>query len=205
MNHPTIKAIVFDVGGVIELSNGKILQKISSLTNIPIEKLQSEYFKHNHLSNIENLGRDEMLLRVVSIFITEDVLLGKVATIINEHFTQKILNTEIIDIFKSLRQHGYKVGILSNDTTKLRDRLTSHGILNYVDTVIISAEIGFQKPQKEAFEILFSSLNLNPNEVVYIDDTQKSLEGSKEIGYFPILFKDNEQLKTDLKNLGIIV
>ncbi len=68
----------------------------------------------------------------------------------------------------------------------------------------ISGEIGFQKPHKEAFEVLFTRLGVRSNETVFIDDSPKSLEKAKEIGYIPVLYKNNDQLKTDLSKLGII-
>ena len=77
------------------------------------------------------------------------------------------------------------------------------GLLDLPDVLVLSGDIGHQKPHKEAFQILFEKLNLSPEEVVFIDDTPRSLEKAGEIGYIPILFKNNEQLKTDLKDMGI--
>lgn len=68
---------------------------------------------------------------------------------------------------------------------------------------VISGEIGFQKPHKEAFQVLFEKLDLQPEEVVFVDDSTRSLEKAAEIGYIPILFKNNEQLKADLITAGI--
>jgi len=76
-------------------------------------------------------------------------------------------------------------------------------LLGLPDVLVISGEIGFQKPHKEAFQILFEKLKLQPEEVVFIDDTPRSLEKADEIGYIPILFKNNEQLKADLRSMGI--
>jgi hypothetical protein len=42
-------------------------------------------------------------------------------------------------------------------------------------------------------------------ELIYIDDTERSLANVKEIGYRPILFTDYETLLHDLKSLGIKV
>jgi HAD superfamily hydrolase (TIGR01509 family) len=85
----------------------------------------------------------------------------------------------------------------------LREQLNNTNIIEYVHEVVISAEIGFQKPSKEAFAILFQKLNVLPEVVVFIDDAPKSLETAGEIGYTPILFEGNSKLKDDLKNLGI--
>lgn len=114
------------------------------------------------------------------------------------------LNSELVAMFPELRQKGFKLAILSNNTTELREKLVAQGIMPLMDEIIISAEVGFQKPHKEVFEVLFNKLNVKPEEVVFIDDSKKSLEKAAEIGYTPIQFKDNEQLKGDLEKLRII-
>ena len=69
------------------------------------------------------------------------------------------------------------------------------------DEIVISAEVGFQKPQPEIFDVLFKRLGMNSNEIIFIDDTDQSLLGHETIGYLPIKFKNNEQFKTDLSKL----
>lgn len=205
MKHPTIKAIVFDFGGVIELSEGggHLMQDISESINVPLADFKVEYFKHNHLSNVENLDWDEMILKVVSVFDDSEEARAKVLSIINEYNSRRTINDELVALFPVMKKLGYIIAIFSNHTSKLRDKLAANGILKLVDEVVISGEIGLQKPHKDAFDALFEVLKVKPQEVVFIDDTPKSLEKAGEIGYLPILFKNNEQLKADLRNLNI--
>lgn len=111
------------------------------------------------------------------------------------------LNKELLAWFPALKKQGYKIGILSNNYTKL-DEPSLSGI---TDAVLTSSEIGFAKPDKEAFAALFEELNVLPQEAIFIDDSRRCLEKSAEIGYHPILFIDNNQLKQDLQNFGIIL
>lgn len=66
------------------------------------------------------------------------------------------------------------------------------------DTIIISEEVGYQKPSPEIFEVLFNKFEVKNEKLIFIDDTEKSLEKSKEIGFVPILFRSNEKLKEEL-------
>lgn len=204
MNEHSIKAIVFDFGGVIELSEGgHLLKDIAEAINISPGDFKEEYFKHNHLSNVENLDWEDMILKVVSVFDESEETKDKVLVIINEYQSQRKINVELVDLFPKLRQQGFKIAIFSNHTTKLRNKLKENGILDLVDEVVVSGEIGFQKPHKEAFDCLFELLKVLPQEVIFIDDAPKSLEKAEEIGYIPVLFKNNEQLNADLRKLGI--
>lgn len=185
------------------MKTGDIIKDIAELLGIPLADLKEEYFKHNHLSNVENMNWEDMLVRIVSIFDNTQKTKEKVLLMVREFLLTRKINADLVAFFPVLRKQGLKVAIFSNNTSKLREELTENGIIKLVDEVVISAEIGFQKPHKEAFQALFEKLNVYPEEVVFIDDTSKSLEKADEIGYTPILFKNNEQLKADLQNIGI--
>ena len=47
----------------------------------------------------------------------------------------------------------YKIGIIANQSLGTKARLEQHGILQYIDLVIASAEEGVAKPDKRIFEI----------------------------------------------------
>ncbi len=199
-----IKAVCFDFGGVIELyEGGNILAKIAEFLKIPLDSFKAEYFKHNHLSNVNNQNWEDVVVKTTSAFNINVEKQTATRTLIHKWHSSKKLNTELLSWFPILKQQGFKIGILSNATTKRKEDLETKGVYNLIDTAIISADIGFQKPHKEAFDVLFQRLNVLPEETIFIDDAQKSLEKAREIGYHPILFKNNDQLKKDLENFGI--
>lgn len=201
-----IKAVVFDFGGVIELyEGGRISRKFAEVLEVDYDKFKAVYFEHNHLSNVGNLKWEEMVLKVASVFDKSKEKEAQIKAIIQENHSKLKINSELLTFFKILRQQGLKVAIFSNATSKLRKRLVKEDIAGLVDEIVISGEIGHQKPNKEAFQILFEKLGCRPEEVIFIDDTKKSLEKASEIGYIPILFKNNELLKVDLYSHGILL
>lgn len=107
----------------------------------------------------------------------------------------------MIEIIKDLKKKDYKIGLLSNYSITLREKLARLNIIDLFDEIVVSSEVQLQKPQPEIFEILFQKLNLKANEVAFVDDTSQSLEGAEEIGYMPVLYKNNETLKNDLFNI----
>lgn len=203
MINKNIKAVCFDFGGVIELHEGNILKDLAKLLDVPFDDIKNEYFRHNHLTNVKNMKWEDAALEIISLYDKTQKTKERALSMIRNFFSNGKLNTELLDIFKILKKQGFKVAIFSNNTLQLRERLIESGIIKLVDEVVISAEIGFQKPHKEAFQVLFEKIDVRPEEVVFIDDTPKSLEKSDEIGYIPILFKNNSQLRIELKKLGI--
>lgn len=200
-----IKAIAFDFGGVIEIGGKNPIEIASQILRVPINDLRKIYFKYNQLSNVENIPWEEMFTKVVAEFDDRKEAADVIKSTIQESLSQKKLNTELVALFPILRKQGLKVAIFSNATSNLREELRKYNLLDKVDEVIISGEIGFQKPHKEAFKVLFDRLQVHSHEAVFIDDSPKSLEKAEEIGYIPILYKNNEQLMADLQHLGIAV
>jgi HAD superfamily hydrolase (TIGR01509 family) len=115
------------------------------------------------------------------------------------------MNDELLKLIPRLRKNGYKIGLISNYSAKLRQSLIVKKIDLLFDSIILSGEVGFQKPNREIFDCLFKNLNVKSSEVVFIDDTPKSLEKAEVIGYKPILFLNNEQLLADLIKLNVRV
>lgn len=64
----------------------------------------------------------------------------------------------------------YNIGIIANQSLGTRERLEQHGVLQYIDLVIASAEEGVAKPDKKIFEIALQRSNCKPENAVMIGD-----------------------------------
>ena len=196
-----IKVIAFDYDGVIKIREGDIFSEICDYLKIKKEDWVREYFLVNHLINTGQKSVAEVISSLVLKFTDNKEKNVYILELVKNHKSTYHLNNEVIKIIEILKEKEYKIALISNNSEVLRQRLTEDGIDNLFDQIIISAEVGYQKPQPEIFEVLFNKLEVEPNEVIFIDDTLRCLEGSDEIGYIPILYKDIETLKKELSNL----
>lgn len=64
----------------------------------------------------------------------------------------------------------YKIGIIANQSLGTKERLEQHGVLQYIDLVIASAEEGVAKPDKKIFEIALEKGNCKPDNAVMVGD-----------------------------------
>ncbi len=199
-----IKAVCFDYYGVISLyPPGDIFSLLAELFHIPTEDFRKKYFSLNYLINVENKSFEEVAIQTALSFKQNRTKEDEARILIRQRQLDKRLNTELLSWFRILKKQGFKIGIISNATMAVKKEWDEYKISGMVDTAIVSAEVGCQKPHKEIFEILFTRLKVLPQETIFIDDAQKSLEKAEEIGYHPILFKNNEQLRQDLQTFGI--
>ena len=193
-----IKAIAFDYGGVIEIEEGDLIQEIADYLKITKEDWHKAYYSFNHLCNTGKSSWQEVLTLVCREFSASDDQINHVYEMIKQKKKTKKINLELVEIIKDLKNKNYKIALLSNNAVNLRQKLIDKNVIDLFDEVIISEEVGCQKPCPEIFEILFNKLGVKSNETIFIDNAEKSLEKAKEIGFVPILYVGNEKLKEEL-------
>lgn len=82
-----------------------------------------------------------------------------------------------------------KTAVVSNFDTRLRLILRDLGIDHLFDAVIVSAEVGFEKPNPVVFEAAFEALGVTPEETVHVgDDRRNDLYGARAAGCFAWLW-----------------
>jgi len=198
-----IKAIVFDWGGVLKISEEKLMQKIENYLGISDGDWDKKYFLYNKFCNSGEKSFEEVFEITAKEFGASDEQISHIHEMVKENKKTWRLNSELVEIVKDLKKN-YKIGLLSNNNhIKLKRELAEHNLIDLFDAVVASSEVNYQKPQPEIFQILFDKLRVKNNEVVFIDDTDWSLEGAGSIGYIPILFENNQKLKEDLEKLDI--
>nr|WP_308628348.1 HAD family hydrolase [uncultured Eisenbergiella sp.] len=84
----------------------------------------------------------------------------------------------------------YKIGIIANQPFGTAERLEKHGILQYFDLVIASAEEGVAKPDKRIFErALERSECKSENAIMIGDRIDNDIVPSKRLGFHTIWVK----------------
>jgi putative hydrolase of the HAD superfamily len=83
----------------------------------------------------------------------------------------------------------YKLALISNfDHPPYAERLLSDlKLTDYFTTIVISGAVGVKKPDPRIFHIALEKTGLEPNEVVYVGDTNEDMLGAHAAGIQPIL------------------
>lgn len=71
---------------------------------------------------------------------------------------------------ETLRQKGYRLGVIANQQPGLAKRLESWGLQPFFDVIASSAEIGYAKPSREIFEKALAMAGCTPQESVMVGD-----------------------------------
>ena len=196
-----IKAIAFDYGGVIEVTELDLAQEIADCLQITRDVWYDAYYSLSHLWSVSGDNGEEVYTAVAKKLNASEIQICQVLDLKEKNKKAKKINQELVEIIKDLKNKNYKICLLSNYSAELRKKLTEKELIDLFDEVIISGEVGYQKPQPEIFEILLKNLEISGNELVFIDDSKQSLLGAENIGYIPLLFTNNEKLKKDLSEI----
>jgi HAD superfamily hydrolase (TIGR01549 family) len=72
------------------------------------------------------------------------------------------------DTLAALRDRGVRTAILTNGWSPLQQHKAAR--VSFDGPIVVSADIGVQKPEPEAFEALARALDTPPNEIAYVGD-----------------------------------
>jgi putative hydrolase of the HAD superfamily len=100
-------------------------------------------------------------------------------------------NEELIAYVRGL-QGMCRLGILSNSFVGARERETAlYHFDDLVEQIIYSHEIGVGKPDLRAFEAACATLDVRPENCLFIDDVSVNVEAAQAAGMQAHLFEDN--------------
>jgi HAD superfamily hydrolase (TIGR01509 family) len=107
------------------------------------------------------------------------------------------VDNEMLEICASLKRRGFSLNIFTNTSfDHIHSVEEKHDFLKFFDNVISCTEK--QKPSKESFNSLLNILSCNPNEILFVDDSEKNISVAKEFGIIGIIFTNIEDLKLKL-------
>ena len=99
----------------------------------------------------------------------------------------------------NMKKSGKKLYLLSNISKGFVENYSKtkwiKELFDNFDGMVFSGVIGKIKPDKDIFEHLLKTFNLNADECIFIDDSQKNIDGAKKVGIKGYLFDG------DAKNL----
>ncbi|WP_159459718.1 HAD family hydrolase [Scatolibacter rhodanostii] len=94
---------------------------------------------------------------------------------------------DTVPVLKEL-QKDYHLGIISNWDASARDVLKQNELTKYFDEILISSEVGVEKPNRKIFELAQQQSGAQSNACLYIGDNYyDDYRGSTKLGWQCIL------------------
>lgn len=187
-----IKAIIFDCFGVL-LTDA--LQAIVDELRLTDSTRADEVIKLIAAGNGGGVDREVFLVLVADKL---GMTVGEYADTIKNGESR---NQALLDYITQLRPR-FKTGLLSNvNRGGLEVRFPNNELAIYFDAVIASSDVGYAKPQAQAYEITADRLDVRLKECIMIDDREDYCLGATGVGMQAIQYQSFEQMKSELEKL----
>lgn len=159
-----IKLIAFDLVGVL------VREKDVELT-----------FEEDKLERMfgPNINDSDYLKAARNIISKDSVLIRT-----TEELIDKIYEVKDIDLFEKIKSkyNNLQIIIATNHISFVRNFIGESFDVNYLDDLLISAEIHKIKPNVDFYEHIIRKYNILPEEVLFLDDSQVNIDGAKKVG-----------------------
>jgi len=198
-----IKAVIFDVGGVLHTNNSNAVdQDIRRTLKLDDEMYNKSYKNCSSALRKGNINETTFWQEVIQLSGTTEQLPDE-SLFLRTFKKTFVINQDVLSLVESLKKSGYNVSVLSNTIPSHAEFNRKHGLYNGFDQVVLSTEVGMEKPDAEIYIYTLKALNVKPEEAVFVDDLQENIEAANIIGMHGLLFTDADKLKKDFIELGV--
>ena len=200
-----IRTVVFDIGGVlIDWNPRHLFRKVFDSGE------EMEWFLANVCTYEWNVQQDGgKLFSVATAELQEKFPEYRDKIALYYGRWEEMLNGEIsgtVEIFRRLKSAGMPLYALSNWSHEAFPvAYNRYDFMKLFDGLVVSGYEKLLKPDHAIYRVLMKRYNVNPAESVYIDDNKPNADAAAELGFNAIHFTSPEQLRIELKALGLSV
>ncbi|HEX9039197.1 MAG TPA: HAD family phosphatase [Ktedonobacterales bacterium] len=216
MVNVAIKAVVFDLGGILEIIPGgndptsrfpAMLARWDERMGWPPGAMAAKFEAQDERHRAA--GKDNMLggFTYEEWLVETQVDMGWDAATRDAFFVDYWdnyigdPNPELADYFVSLRPR-YRTAFLSNSGIGAREHeQAARGFEDMADLIIYSHEVGVAKPDPRIYAITCERLGVQPPELVFLDNVSANIASARDFGIHGVVFQDNTQAIREINAL----
>ncbi len=108
----------------------------------------------------------------------------------------------MFDLVAQIQKKGLRTAILSNTEMPAVHFFREQNYSQF-DIELFSCELGMAKPDRDIYEAAIEVFGLVPEKIVFIDDKPENIEAARVLGMRGIVFGTEEQVRGELRELGL--
>jgi putative hydrolase of the HAD superfamily len=101
----------------------------------------------------------------------------------------------VFEVLEAIKKEGYRIGVIANeDSASAWNVIEATGLQDYFDVIVISEEVGIEKPYKRIFEIALAKLGVKPENAVMVGNKiDADILGANRAGMKSVWFRWNNR------------
>jgi putative hydrolase of the HAD superfamily len=196
--------VAFDYGKVISLPPvPDTREKLAALTGLAVELIQD--FDRKNRGNLLDRGTcdtRQYYYRLFSFAGVAPVEENMDAIVRTDVDAWKGLNSDTIELMRSVKRLGYKIAILSNMPSEFLGWIRANvPVFPELDAGIFSCDLNVIKPEEAIYRYLTGALGCEYNEVVFFDDIEENISKAAALGIHGFVFQGPEAARRELRAL----
>jgi epoxide hydrolase-like predicted phosphatase len=196
-----IKAIIFDMGGVIlrteDYSPREAIAKKLGISEVAYE----EAVFQSPSAEAATVGKINEREHWNTVWKTLKVSTDLQTTYEEAFWAGDRLDQRLVDFLRSQRG-TYTTALLSNAWSGAREALTvKNPCLDAFDVAVFSCEVGLAKPDKAIYRLILEKLGLQAEEAIFLDDNKENIESAAEMGIHAVRFRNTDDAIREITEL----
>lgn len=199
----TVKAVIFDLGGVLLDWNPLALYQ-KHFPHLSVEEIRAFFAEVNFTAwNLEqDRGRpfDEGVAELSARFPHRAALIRAY----HQHWPDCIGGQldGTVQILEQLRGNGLKlIGLTNFSSEKLALTRPKFPFFRAFDDIVVSSEVKLIKPDPAIYHLTLRRIGCRAEECVFIDDSLPNVETARQLRFQAIHFQSPEQLRAELERI----
>jgi len=201
-----IRAVVFDIGGVIQDSPLHAIARYEADHGLAAGSVNRAVVASGEAGAWSRLERGELTVEAWCAPFERDCQAQGVAVnavrlmqYIAEAGRERPIMLRAVG---RLRERGLRVGALTNNWATEAAPADPHPIARHFDALVESRAVGMRKPDPRIYQLMCRRLGVEASETVFLDDIGANLKSARALGMRTIKVDDPEQA---LRELSAIV
>jgi len=202
---PSITTLFLDIGGVL-LTNGwdrKARRLAAETFALDCDEMDERHHLTFDTYEEGKLSLEEYLTRVV--FYEERPFSREEFRAFM--FAQSRPFPEMIELVRQVKaRHGLKVAVVSNEGRELNEhRIREFQLGTFIDFFISSSFVHYRKPDADIYRIALDIAQVEPAQVVYLEDRPMFVEVARGLGINGIVHNGCETTRRELEGFGLVL
>ena len=195
-----LRAVLFDFGGVLAEEGFRDgLRALARQQSLETDALVHEGFRAVHDSGyVTGQGSESGFWELLR---QRTGLRGSDSALRNAILSRFVIRPWILGLAQALRDSGYQVAILSDQTDWLECLNQRYRFYFRFDRIFNSYRLGKSKRDVTLFDDVVTALGLAPPQVLFIDDNEGNVDRARSRGLRTILYRQRHDVETSLREL----
>ncbi|MGG3925070.1 HAD-IA family hydrolase [Metabacillus fastidiosus] len=198
VNMKKLKAVIFDLDDTLHPEMDYVLsgfRVVSEHLSININA-ESKVIYESLISLFEK-DRGNVFDSFLTLYeINKEKLVQQCIDLYRDHYPNIKLKTEVYDLLKWLKEHTFKIGIITDGRPEGQwNKIKALRLEEFCDKIIVTDELGgiqYRKPCEVSYIQMLNSLGVLPSEAVYIgDNPTKDFVTANKLGITTIMIKND--------------